>query len=512
MNKIQKLRDAFARWMSVPWYPFVFSLFPILTVLDTNIGQVEITLGIRPAIVSLCIAILLFALLFLFLRNIYRAAFLTLLWLVLFFSYGHFRIFLNANYPNSLLTRRLLELWLVLTILSWWWITRPGITFRDTVGSLNVVCLALVVSLLVQTLMAWGTVGSHALGAKNAPIQDDLVRPLNPPDVYYFILDSYGRSDLLEQAYGYDNTTFVNDLHRRGFYIAECSQSNYLRTDLSLGSTLNMSYLPGLDPAFVPESINRAPLWRALKYSAVRYNFEKMGYLTIGFATGFQWNELDDADFFFTPPLTASMTDFESLFLRTTVGFHAREFGWIDTDKFMAQNYRDRSLLVFNKMDDIARMPESTFAYIHVILPHPPFVFGADGEFTDPADFWDENYRYSAESYAQGYQNQLTFLNRELISAVDTLLSESDTPPIIVMQGDHGPWFQPINNRMKIFNAYFLPGNNEKLYPGITPVNTFRVIFETYFDGTYDVLPDVSYSSPVPNLYEFSEISNPCVK
>jgi hypothetical protein len=176
----------------------------------------------------------------------------------------------------------------------------------------------------------------------------------------------------------------------------------------------------------------------------------------------------------------------------------------------MGQSFRDRSMNVFNKLDDIARMPEPTFAYLHVILPHPPFVFGPNGEPTDPADFWNENQQYPADLYAKGYQNQLTFLNNKVLEAVDTIFANSDVPPIIVFQGDHGPWLQTKEKRMQILNAYYLPGNEDKLYPTISPVNTFRLIFNSYFGGNYDMLPDISYFSPVPKLYEFSEIPNSC--
>jgi hypothetical protein len=31
-----------------------------------------------------------------------------------------------------------------------------------------------------------------------------------PPDIYYIILDGYGRSDVLKNEYGYDNSDFLN--------------------------------------------------------------------------------------------------------------------------------------------------------------------------------------------------------------------------------------------------------------------------------------------------------------
>lgn len=506
------IKDKLARAISLPWYPLIFSLNPILVLLLINVGQVKVNQALRPALASILFTLGLYALVLLFLRNLYRAAFLATFLLILFFSYGHFRIFLAANFPNNGLTDRLIFLWLVLAFFFGWCAVRPKNRFKDSVEMVNVLSLGLVLSLLVQILWENPRGNAYSLGAKNAPIQEQLVMPEKPQDVYYIILDSYGRKDLLLESYEFDNSLFATSLLERGFFIAECSQSNYARTELSLGSSLNMAYLQGLDPAFVPESRNRPVLWNALKHSAVRYNFEKLGYRTVAFATGFEWNEVEDADYFLVPHYTSSMTEFETLFLNTTLGFHAREWGLINTDEFFARNYRNRTLFVFEQIETIASNPEPTFSYIHIMSPHPPFVFGLDGEPTDPADFWDRRHEYTRESYARGYQNQLQFLNKKLISAIDTILSESDVPPIIVLQGDHGPWFQPDANRFKIFNAYYLSGDNAKLYSEISPVNTFRVIFDEYFGGKYGLLPDVSYLSPVPNLFEFSEISVPCVQ
>jgi len=59
-------------------------------------------------------------------------------------------------------------------------------------------------------------------------------------------------------------------------------------------------------------------------------------------------------------------------------------------------------------------------------------------------------------------------------------------------------------------NAYYLPGHEDELSPDISPVNTFRLIFDSYFGGNYDMLPNVSYFSPVPKLYNFSVEKNTC--
>jgi hypothetical protein len=137
-------------------------------------------------------------------------------------------------------------------------------------------------------------------------------------------------------------------------------------------------------------------------------------------------------------------------------------------------------------------------------------VFDADGNPTYPPDFWNKQKLYPANLYAKGYINQLQYLNKKMLSAIDTLLAESDTPPVIIIQGDHGPWLQPKDRHVWILNAYYLPGNNDKLYKTISPVNSFRVVFNSYFGGNYELLEDVSYYSPVPKIYNFSVLPNKC--
>lgn len=507
MSKLKEWNRKLGRWFSIPWYPIAFGVYPVLALLANNIGQVAVKVAWRPLLASLAFAVLLFLATRLALRKWDRAAFLSGLWIALFFSYGHVYILLAKQFDGFNFAPWLLGVWVVLSVLSVIWAAKRP----PHAEPLNVIALGLLIMLGWQISSAIQTKSVHRVAAQNAPVQEDLVRPHNPPDVYYFILDSYGRQDLLQRAYGYDNSAFIEGLQRRGFYVAQCSQSNYVRTELSVGSSLNMSYLQGLDPAFTPDSIRRRILWDSLKHSAVRYNFETLGYKTVAFATGFAWSEMEDADFFYTPPpFSAGVTEFETLFMRTTLALHAQDLGWVDLDQIMGQNFRDRTLLVFDKMDDIARRPEPTFAYVHVISPHPPFVFGPDGEYTNPADYWNEDKEYPSGLYAEGYQNQLSFLNRKLLEAIDTLIAESETPPIIILQGDHGPWHQPRDRRFWILNAYYLPGHQDRLFSKISPVNTFRHIFNAYFGGNYDMLPNVSYFSPVPKLYEFSEIKNNC--
>ena len=51
------------------------------------------------------------------------------------------------------------------------------------------------------------------------------------------------------------------------------------------------------------------------------------------------------------------------------------------------------------------------------------------------------------------------------------------------------------NNLNANLMAFYLPNGSGKLYPSISPVNAFRLIFASFFGGNYPPLPDLTYLS-----------------
>ena len=334
----------------------------------------------------------------------------------------------------------------------------------------------------------------------HAPVQTlHITNGQTPPDIYYIILDSYGRSDLLAANLQYDNSAFISDLEKMGFYVATCSQSNYPRTDVSLGSSLNMDYLQNLNNKFTPKNEDRTQLWQSILNSTVSYELESAGYKTVAFATGFAFTEMTSADVYLSPsPVWSAMTEFEILLIRTTPLRHLEDLGLLNLEQSDGQRYRDRTELDLNSMEMLAHMAGPKFVFIHMVIPHPLFVFAPDGSPTNPSLFMDLNGIYSQGNYYKGYLNQVAYIDDQIEIAAHTLLANSPNPPIIIIQGDHGPWLQTGSDQFKILNAYYLPGHNNVLFPTISPVNTFRLIFNTYLGADYPLLKDISYDSPVP--------------
>jgi hypothetical protein len=505
------VKKYFTKIFNIPWYFAAFAAYPVLALLSYNINEIKYTPGICPLLVSAAAAVVLFLFFRLVYRDGHRAAFAVTALALLFYSYVHIYDLVFMKWKITHLTAWMLGLWLVFAILGLVLAALRKIRFEKAALTLNVISLGLVLVSAVQVIW-WSVPQARVPGAQHAPVEVLHVPPgQTPPDIYYIILDSYGSAGLLKQAYGYDNSAFVQHLEALGFYVAGCSQSNYMRTELSLGSSLNMDYLPGLDPAFTPDNIDQGQLWNAIRSSAVRLDLEQAGYKTVAFATGYAWSELDDADVYFgLPPLTSGMTSFETLLVRTTPTRHLEDLGVLNLDQIDGQRYRQRTQLIFNSMDKLAHIPGPKFVFIHVLPPHPPFVFGPDGTPTDPATFLNEARLYTSQKYAEGYQNQVTYINQQVEKAVATLIAGSSTPPIIILQGDHGPWLQSGSNQFRILNAYYLPGHADRLYPTVSPVNTFRIVLETYLGADYKLLDDASFYSPIPQIYDFSPVPNPC--
>jgi hypothetical protein len=149
-------------------------------------------------------------------------------------------------------------------------------------------------------------------------------------------------------------------------------------------------------------------------------------------------------------------------------------------------------------MTTVSDLPGPKFVFIHILAPHPPFVFGPDGEFvvrnTPFALNFDVEYAVWTD-FVHGYTSELHYLNQRVLQGVASILKSSVRPVVIVIQGDHGiPRFEAEKANFSILNAYRLPGNGRsRLYSSISPVNTFRVIFDEYLGGSYPLLDDVSY-------------------
>ena len=332
------------------------------------------------------------------------------------------------------------------------------------------------------------------------------------PDIYYIILDGYASLDTLKGIYSYDNREFTDYLEGKGFYVASESRSNYAQSFLSLASSLNMEYVDYLSDQGGRESKDRRISSQMTRDNKVMKFLKSKGYKTIHFRSG--WGPTDHNNYADLNIQCGKWNEFLMILLQTTALSKFEKY-------FIGKDARKRVLCTFAKLAQIPKIKRPTFAFAHIVCPHPAYIFGANGEPVEETklkldgDVWKQK---------ENYINQLIFINKKVKVLINEILSRSKGLPIIILQADHGTaatfydpnsgsWENPdevnLKERMRIFNAYYLPSSGGKLlYKTITPVNTFRLIFNFSFNTSYKLLDDRSYYSSYDHPYNFINVTD----
>jgi hypothetical protein len=496
-----------------PLHVFLAAIYSPLALLAFNQSQVTPEVIFRPLWISLTLGLALLVILQIFTRDWQRAGLIATLFVILFFSYGHVYNLLKGINPGGVFIfrhRTLLILWALIGAGGIWFFWRKSMPLAGITSGLNLVMLFLVIMPLFQVIVpiVRNALDGERLSWQKTTIETEAAgQSANEPDIYYIILDAHGRADILKERTGYDSSAFVASLKELGFYVGECSQTNYTLTLLSVASSLNYSYLDDLK-----DENGALNLQYAISQSAVRQFFEERGYKTVAFATGFRMTQLTDADYYYEPS-SPKGSEFEAQLMDTTLWTAFVDAGLLPKIDMSAENYRDRTLLTLDTLKKLPNLSGPKFIFAHIASPHPPYIFDAQGNFHDVGFGEHDEKNLTPEELASLYRGQVEFIDARILEVVRTILEKSSTPPIIIIQGDHGPLVKDKDIRTPILNAYFLPKGAGQLYPSISPVNSFRVVLDEYFGQTLPLLEDISrYSIDYRTPFDYKVVPNSCVK
>lgn len=482
-------------------YPFVFGLYPVLAMYAGNIDQLTLETLVPPSLLALGLAGAALAALRWPCGSFRRAAIPAALFIVLFFTYGHIRQLFTAHRATHLLLIHGLLMGLTFAAVATAALlvrerTRAGsregtrARYRAATKILNTVSIALL-AMPAARILAYelraprrGDVVFESAAAP-APGDDGGVMP----NILFLVPDRYPSRSTLLEIYDFDNSGFLDGLRDRGFYVAEESLCNYGRTDLSLAATLNMSYLDDLLASTDERYLRRALYW-AIQDSEVVSFLKARGYRYLHFGTwwhGTSRGRRADKNYNrFLIPGFGTMLYGTTLFspIGSVLGFTSDREQW------------ERETYKFDRLETLDTVSEPVFAFAHFLLPHEPYVFDRRGGFVGR----HEQFR---RGVYKGFVGQVEYVNRRVLALADRLAAAS-RPWVIVVQADEGPHpphnfeetdrLQTLEAKFRILNALYLPGKDSgKLYADISPVNTFRLLFNLYFDTDYELLPDVSY-------------------
>jgi len=473
------------------------------------------------------------------LKDVRKSAIVVTGFVILFFSFGHvIAIITNISHlVNQYATVRFfvetsvgLTICLSLSLLIWigliFWVLRTKSDLNNPTLLLNVISFGLVVSVFIsnsnfarQSVITDTPVSDqasqHWLQDRYAEEQPLSSKTTYLPNIYFIILDAFGRQDMISKWYGLDLNDFVSFLEEKGFYVAEKSHSNYVTTTLSLSATLNFSYLDDYARYAGTQSSDLTPMQYLIVGNRTVAQLRSLGYRFVSFSTGYPYTEIKTADLYLGP--TFNLNSFSSTLIDNTPLFPFL----LDTQY---DNARERILFTFDHLGDAAISSRPSFVFAHILSPHPPFIFDDKGQPTNPpraysnndgSDFFQVGTR---QEYIQGYRDQVLFTTTRIRQTIEQILQNSPQPPIIIIEGDHGSGLNldqhdlaktDVQDRFSNLIAIYMPGMNSKmLYPDISSVNTFRVIFDNYFGADYKLLDDRSYYSTLDHPYKLVDITD----
>jgi hypothetical protein len=507
-------------------HPLLFAAFPVLYLYAHNIQEGVSLDDLLPSLgIVVGAAAVLLAVAALVLRDLRKAGLIVSVLVLLFFSYGHVHLaVLGWRIAGVVVGRNavLVPLWILLAGAALLVVVRTRRRLHELTSVLNVVAAGLVllnVFSVVQYQIRSRATERAAIEQSQAGFQGHLPDPdqvlrrppavagrNSRPDIYYVMLEEYGGERGLQEEFGYDNTAFLQALESRGMFVGYQTTANYPRTSLSLASSLNMEYLDFLTDELGKDSDDARPLTRLMEYNRVGRYLKSIGYRYI--QIGSWWAPTRISPIADQNVVFGGLSEFDKVLYETTALQPIRR------DEFRRREWK-RVQFAFNAVERARTTKSPRFVFAHILVPHDPYVFYPDGRYKTRE-------KAASMSKEQNYIQQLEYANSRVLRMVDTLLNGPEsTRPVIVLQSDEGPYQGAptawgtiadtnLVRKFPILNAYYLPGaGHADLYPTITPVNSFRVVFRLYFGADLATLPDRNYVfRSLRRLYDFTEVTD----
>ena len=496
------------------FHPLLIAAFPVIALWSGNLNEVRFGDVWQSLLTVVAIAAAVYGVLTLVFRgDSRRAAIVASAVAAYALLYGH---------VWALVNRAIAEHWILLII---WTLLGIGVVYAvvrtkylaETTSILNGLGLVLVVVALVPIVNHAFTGESRAAPPDR---EDPVVEDVSDRDLYYIVLDRYGSQRSLEALFDYDNSPFMEDLEDRDFTIGYDSLANYPKTAHSLAASLNLEYLDDLATPANRSSSDWGPVYRRLRDHRLGRVLTAAGVQYVHVGTW--WNPTETSVSADVTYKYGSSSEFSQVLYYTTIvpGFRAALGLGGDRDTRLLK--RSSTLYQFDVLDQLARQDprRPRFVFAHITIPHEPYVFAADGSLVTQ-EMEDKRTR------ALNYANQVEYANQRIRELFDVLLDRPESErPIIVLQADEGPhpvryeryerrfeWDEAelaeLQEKLRILNAYYLPGSDLEPRRDITPVNTFRMILDEYYGTDLGQLPDEVYIFlDGYHLYDYVEVTD----
>lgn len=320
------------------------------------------------------------------------------------------------------------------------------------------------------------------------------------PDIFLIMLDGYPRSDTLA-SFGYDNTWFEDELVERGFGVSSASTTSYPFTGPTVTTMLNMEHLPDI------ERLNPAPkthvgqtraLVEATNNGPVLAELEHRGYWTVSAGLTEVRGSIRNVDEYID---RGEIRLWERQVLqRTTI--------WPELcEAVVIPQHRSLIESTFTAIENAGaeRRDDPIFMFGHVMSPHTPIVFNAEGAPVTVRGSGDCATQFGIDATLIGLEQevfehamaeQVHYLNTRTLDALDSII-ENNPAAVVIVFSDHGArhseevteeWFRN-------FFAARTPGRDGVFGDDARPIDIFPRLFGEYFGLAIPTPDDRAYTS-----------------
>lgn len=385
---------------------------------------------------------------------------------------------------------------------------------------------------ILPTMVRQSAVVAPALPASNkqaAAVQDK-------PDVYYIVLDRYANANVLSEQFNYDNNQFTGFLKDSGYTVRDNALANYPYTTMSIASTLNADYVnKEIEPHKSAQTQSKALFHHLIWQSNVIMALKQSGYQyhALGSWYGATYKAPQaNVDHIHSNTLTifGKQKHLRGIEVTAFSGspYHAfaqiPSTGWwpLTSTALSHVDIVKEQLNILHKLSTEGAAG-GRFIFAHILVPHEPFAFNADGSFSayQAAD-------NTGMPIKQKYTQQVSFINDQMQQIVANIQKQSNGKAVVILQSDEGPYPQAMNStftkpqamtdpegsllhdnassaqewdmskwpqgwlnmKFGVLQAVHIPKASEDDLANLSSVNVFRIILNRYAGYELPYLPE----------------------
>ncbi len=483
--------------MLFPWHIFLLPLFYVLHAYNDYFGIIDIKVPLLFLGYYLLLSLSVFTVSYLLLRNISKAGFLTIQLLIYFFFFGAAHDFLKrlplpswlASYSFLLSISFILFIYIIIRL------RKAGAPIRGNRFFLYLFSLLFIMEMGISLFYLF----TNGIKKKDPAGNNTAIRPIlhgsEKPDIFFMVFDEYASSLALNKYYQFNNSRLDTTLKNSGFYVATHSQSNYNATFLSIASTLNMQYFNTALENTTYNSYTWIQGAYAYRNCLLPAFLRENGYQVINYGL---WDVKDH-------PI--NVEPFLKNYPHITM-YHATLWGRISRDIlwnlivrlpwYRKEQAADMKYITRNKtnytnfLHELSKETDNPrFVIGHVMMPHMPAYLNRHGQ----PRIMSEKDR-AAKMKDSIYLDQLLYVNTWIDTMAKTVATSARRRPLVlIIEGDHGRRGKD-NEKMRekqfmnLNTYYFADKDYSMLYDSISPVNSFRVVLNKYFQAGLPLLKD----------------------